>query len=289
MRGRVAREIEVSIQDQPTLRVFTYDEHLAVTADEKLETEIRNEADVNNISNLLFGEKSFFGKAAYLSALVNIVGNDDQDDEKKKKEKEDDLREQLEEIQERLTAWDNTKIMVGGTEMTNAEALTAVHKINQSPDLYIDKAIREGRLKEEDRERVKADLKKTEELMREQREIKAKDKNLDLSSEKLRELQNLQTRSDAGKVMAEAFINDKKNENLSWNSKEQKDQSNSELRSHNSVAPSIDEDVFQSKGELSLNFSKATQATEPLDVTKPPTVLATSQVSKDLKATGLDF
>jgi hypothetical protein len=82
-----------------------------------------------------------------------------------------ELNRQLTE-QRRIEAWNNTRTVIGGVSMTQAQALSALQKINEDPDAFVKRALEEGRIKKGEEEEYKRTAKRMQELMEKDKEGK---------------------------------------------------------------------------------------------------------------------
>lgn len=82
-----------------------------------------------------------------------------------------ELNRQLAE-QRRIEAWNNTRTVIGGVSMTQAQALSALQKINEDPNAFIKRALEEGRIKKGEEEEYKRTAKRMQELMEKDKEDK---------------------------------------------------------------------------------------------------------------------
>src|SRR5574338_52934 len=97
----------------------------------------------------------------------------------------------------RMAAWDAQKTIVGGVEMTNAEAQAARARVCQNGDAYARWAVREGHIRQGEEEQFKQAARRMHELKEAERE------NGELSADQKREWDGL-SRSRVGQAVDKA-------------------------------------------------------------------------------------
>ncbi len=170
-----------------------------------------------------------------------------------------------------LAAWNAQQTNVGGVLMTNEDAQKARQHIIDNADAYADRAVREGRITDDEREEYKQTIRRIKDL-------EDKKGRGTISDEERQECERLK-RSDAGRA-AEADVGQYHKEMAGYGLSA--DASESRRREPNSVA--CNADLFQSAPDLGNSFTCAKEATEPPDKKQSPTVAA---ISPKVAATGL--
>jgi hypothetical protein len=142
--------------------VDRYDQQRADAPSDDLDDE-----DLNDITRTLHGAKAILGKATYAANMVER--NQDQSatqlaNEKREKAEEREMRELL-----RMAAWDAQMTLVGGVQMTNEEAQKCRQHIIDHADEYADRAVKEGRIRADQKDEYKWAIGRIKEIEDEKR------------------------------------------------------------------------------------------------------------------------
>jgi len=117
--------------------------------------------DLHDISKTLFGAQASTGKAVFSASRMTVNQDAQQhvlhDQQKRKEERE--ARELA-----NLAVWNSQKTIVGGVEMTNAQAQTARQNVIDNADGYADWAVRKGFIREDQRDGFKTGIQRKKEL-----------------------------------------------------------------------------------------------------------------------------
>lgn len=214
-----------------------------------------DDEELNDTTTTLHGAKAITGKAVY---SANQTGrNSDQPSAQQTNEK----REAREAQELMARAWDAQKIMLGGIEMTNKEAQEARQRVIDHDDEYARKAVREGRISENQIDEFKR-------WIRRDKELEDKKRNGTITKQEEQESANGK-RSQVGQAANAAYVQDfqhEKEKGISFRADAAADQSRT------SVANSISGRTFASAPEASADFKTAASATPAAVDTTPPAV-----------------
>lgn len=121
-----------------------------------------DDADLNDISAIINGNKAITGKAVY---SANQAGrNADQSETQKadQKKREAEVQEARELMH--LAEWNGQMTNVGGVEMTNEQAQKARQHIIDNEDYYAHRAVKEGRIRASEEDEYKYNNRRIVEL-----------------------------------------------------------------------------------------------------------------------------
>ncbi len=232
-----------------------------------------DEADLNDISAIINGNKAITGKAVY---SANQAGrNADQTETHKA-----DLKKREAEVQEarelmHLAEWNGQMTNVGGVEMTNEQAQKARQHIIDNEDYYAHRAVKEGRIRASEEEEYKYNNRRITEL-------KDKEGRKTATAEDQRECerrQNSRVGQASERDTGESFVQSKE-QKLSEATKVK----NADAAMSSSSITAKDE-PFQSAPKLTQVFADSVAATNTLmPVPDNPTP---SLAIRDLKSTGV--
>lgn len=254
----------------PGVPAIRYEWQKAALFQPEMETD---DADLNDISAIINGNKAITGKAVY---SANQAGrNADQIETQKadQKKREAEIQETRELMH--LTEWNGQMTNLGGVEMTNEQAQKARQHIIDNEDYYAHRAVKDGRIRATEEEEYKYNNRRIKELKeREGRGI--------ATEEEKRECERRQrsgvgqaSEHDAGEYATQAF-NQKQNAAVKAKNAD----------SAISVS-SLDakDNPFQSAPDLTQMFANASTSTnDPLPTLNNETP---SLAVRDLKSTGL--
>lgn len=213
-------------------------------------------SDSDDISQILNGNKSISGKAVWSANGAAAMQREDANLQKSEEQQEARNRE-AEELAH-LALWNAELTNVGGVAMTNAEAQEARQHIIDHEDEYAERAVREGRIREDEKE----DYKRAAQRIRELKEREGRGTATDAEKEECNRLQHSRpgqaAEHDTGQYHLEqqAYTNSKKQE---------AEQASAALQADH-AAP-LDNKLFKSAPDLGENFTAAKVATAPLDST----------------------
>lgn len=225
--------------------------------------EIESAVD-DDISQILNGNKSISGKAVWSANGAAAMQREDANLQKSEAQQEARNRE-AEELAH-LAAWNAELTNIGGVAMTNAEAQEARQHIIDHEDEYAERAVREGRIREDEKE----EYKRAAQRIRELKEREGRGTATDAEKKECERLQHSrigkETENDAGKYYAEE-------KSYKANIEENAIQAKSAIRPEHTTA--MDDTLFKSAPALDEHFDNAKAATVPLD--KRDTAIPPSQ------------
>ncbi len=227
-----------------------------------------DDLDDTDISQIQQGSKAVTGKAVWSANSAARMARDDENH----RHEEEDKRQSIEQARElaHLAAWNVEMTTVGGVAMTNAEAQDARQHIIDHADFYADKAVREGRIREDEKEEYKSTIQRIHDL-EDKRGHGSSTKDEDHECERLKASRVGQTaEQDAGEYwMAER------------SHKATADASAADgIARHDVAALSSTDDLFQSAPDATAHFKAATlppvrEDARPVPSTPDPRVAAT--------------
>lgn len=141
-------------------------------------------SDDNDISQILTGAKAVTGKAVWSANGAAAMQREDANQRHKAEEKQQAERAEARELAH-LAAWNAQMTNLGGVEMTNEEAQAARQHICDHANEYAERAVREGRIREDEKE----DYKRTARRIRELKEREGRGIASDAEKEECERLQ----------------------------------------------------------------------------------------------------
>lgn len=120
-----------------------------------------NQLPLNDTTSIAHGAALMTGRAAYSPSrtAVNAAALAMYDRERQRERDEQEAREAA-----HLERWNREMTTVGGVRMTNEEAQDARQRVIDNVDFYADRAIRQGKMTEADREDFKRAIQRKKEL-----------------------------------------------------------------------------------------------------------------------------
>lgn len=113
-----------------------------------------------DISQVQHGARAITGK--FVWSANNALRVSDRDDEKEHEKQEAREREDRELMH--LAVWNAEKTIIGGVEMTNAEAQNARQRIIDNDDFFADRAVKQGRIGVDEKEEYKQTIRRIKDL-----------------------------------------------------------------------------------------------------------------------------
>ncbi|MGC3983096.1 MAG: hypothetical protein QM808_17725 [Steroidobacteraceae bacterium] len=238
-----------------------------IAADLAMEAEDR---ELEDPSAILQGAKAIIGKAVYSSnqdARKADQSATQQANEEHHKAEEREMRELM-----HLAAWNAQMTTVGGVQMTNEQAQQCRQHIIDNADEYADRAVRDGRIKDNQRDEYIWTVKRIKDL-------EDKKGRGTISDNEDRERDNLK-RGAMGQI-TENDVGQYKKDQLAYSAND----TDTSLRRQTTSAVA-DDSLFQSAPDLTDKFAKANAAIEPLDKKEAPAI---APLSPRVSATGLSI
>lgn len=232
-----------------------------------------DDADFNDISAIINGNKAITGKAVY---SANQAGRNAEQTETQKadqKKRDADIQEARELTH--LAEWNGQMTNVGGVEMTNEQAQKARQHVIDNEDYYAHRAVKEGRIRASEEEEYKVTNRRIKYLKDlEGRGIATEEQLLECKRlEKTRTGEAAE--QDIGKYATQEI-------NKEQNAAVKKKNADTAISTSSLNA---NDDPFQSAPKLSQVFANANTATD--DSTPKPDNTIPSLAVRELKSTGL--
>lgn len=206
-----------------------------------------DDLDNEDVSQILSGAKAITGKSVWSANSAAVMQREGAHQRQQAEEKQETKNREALELAH-LAEWNAQKTMLGGVEMTNEEAQNARQHICDHADEYAERAVREGRIGEDEKE----DYKRTARRIRELKEREGRGTASDVEKEECERLQRSRVgqaaEHDAGQHYAQTS-------DQTMTAKTKDRDAKNDLRTGLSAA-SID-DSFQAAPEINRHFSNA--------------------------------
>ena len=232
-----------------------------------------DDAELNDISAIIQGNKAITGKAVYSTR------NSDQTETQKENQKKHDADEQ--EVRElmHLAEWNAQKTFVGGVEMTNEEAQEARQRFIENEDFYAHKAAQLGYIHSDEEDELKIG-------MRQKKELEDKKGRGIITNNEQRKL-DAWDQSRLGKAGDHVTADIYQDLGVAAQSGIKNSESEATIKPKHSKSSPDNSDIFQSAPKLKPEFTAAALDSAPSE--KQSNSPAQRPVSREVNATGLNI
>lgn len=229
-----------------------------------------SEGDLHDISKILLGAQASTGKATFAAGRMTVG-----DAEAQRHAMHEQQKRQEQEAQERanLARWNAQMTMVGGIQMTNAQAQRARQNVIENDEEYADWAVRKGLISEDQKDEFKAGVRLKNEL----EDKRGRGTLTTADAEREAQLD----RSDAGRAIDAATAYSYQNKGLAPSAEAKKSDATATMAGTVDVLDRAG--LFQSAPDASTAFQVASS---PETERKP---VSAASPSPSIRATGLDL